>query len=68
MLVNMHVHAGDRKMTEAHSAKFFVRADGSSVIQKQGDLTDREANTISRFIKENYIEWKDLGGGDFFRG
>jgi len=25
----MHVHASDRKMTEAHSAKFFVRGDWS---------------------------------------
>ena len=68
----MHVHASDRKLTEAHSAKFFVRADGSSVMQKQGDLTDREANMISRFIKENYLDmykmWKDFGGGEFFHG
>lgn len=67
----MHVHAGDRKMTEVNSAKFFVKADGCSVLQKKGDLTDREANIISKFIKENYLDmyrmWKDFGGGDFFR-
>lgn len=27
----MHVHASDKHLTEADSAKFFVRADGSSV-------------------------------------
>ena len=68
----MHVHASDKRMTEANSAKFFVRADGSSVKQKQGDLTDREVNTIVRFIKENYLDmykmWKDFGGREFFRG
>jgi hypothetical protein len=57
-------------MTEAHSAKFFVRGDGSSVMQKQGDLTNREVNIITRFIKENYLDmykiWKDFGGGGFF--
>ena len=68
----MPVHASDKRMTEANSAKSFVRADGSSVMQKQGDLTDREVNTIVRFIKENYLDmykmWKDFGGGEFFRG
>lgn len=67
----MHVHASDRKMTEANSAKFFVRADGSSELKKRGDLTDKQIRLIVRFIKENYIDmykmWKDFGGGDFYR-
>ena len=28
----MHAHASDKKMTEEGSAKFFVRADGSTEI------------------------------------
>ena len=68
----MHVHASDRKMTEANSAKFFVKEDGSSVLQKRGDLTDREINIISKFIKANYLDmyrtWKEFGGGDYYRG
>lgn len=67
----MHVHASDRKLTEANSAKFFVREDGSSVMQKRGDLTDSEITTIQKFIKENYIDmyktWKDFGGKEFYR-
>lgn len=67
----MHVHASDKHLTEADSAKFFVRADGSSVLQKRGDLTDKEINVIEKFIKLNYQDmyktWKDFGGGDFFR-
>ena len=68
----MHVHASDKKLTEANSAKFFVKADGSSVLQHRGDLTDREINIIQRFIKENYLDmyqtWKRFGGEDFYRG
>ena len=68
----MHVHASDKELTEARSAKFFVRADGSSKMEKRGDLTDRQVSVIQRFIKENYVEmyqrWKNCGGGDFFRG
>ncbi len=68
----MHVHASDRKLTERNSAKFFVRADGSTVLKERGDLTDREISIISRFIKENYLDmyqtWKDFGGGDYYRG
>lgn len=68
----MHVHASDKKLTERNSAKFFVRADGSTVLKQRGDLTDREISIITRFIKENYLDmyqtWKDFGGGDYFRG
>ena len=32
----MHVHASDKKLTEEGSAKFFVKANGDSVLQKQG--------------------------------
>ena len=39
-------------------------------MQKQGDLTDREASIIQRFIRENYLDmykmWKDFGGESFF--
>ena len=68
----MHVHASDKELTEARSAKFFVRADGSSKMEKRGDLTDRQVSVIQKFIKENYVEmyqrWKTYGGGEFFRG
>lgn len=68
----MHVHASDRKLTEANSAKFFVRADGSTVLQKRGDLTDIEVNKIERFIKANYIDmykkWQAFGGKNYYEG
>lgn len=67
----MHVHASDKHLTEEHSAKFFVREDGSTLVQKHGDLTEREEIIIRRFIKENYLDmyktWKDFGGKGFYK-
>lgn len=50
----MHVHASDRKLTEAASAKLFVRANGDTVVQEKGVLNDRELRKIQAFIKLNY--------------
>ena len=52
----MHVHASDGKLTEAGSAKFFVKDDGDTVIQNRGILKDRELRKIQDFIKQNYQE------------
>ena len=52
----MHAHASDSKLTEAGSAKFFVRADGSTVLQKRGTLKDHEITKIQKFIKSHYLE------------
>ena len=40
----MHVHASDRKLTEAGSAKFFVMNNGDTTVEKRGQLNDREIN------------------------
>ena len=47
----MHAHASDRKLTESGSAKFFVKSDGSTIVQKRGVLSDREIIIIQEFIK-----------------
>lgn len=52
----MHVHASDSKLTESGSAKFFVKDNGDTVLQKRGILTDKEIAKIQSFIKENYKE------------
>ena len=66
----MHVHASDKKLTEYNSAKFFVRADGTTVLQKRVDLTDKQIRIIEKFIEANYLDmyktWKDFGGKDFY--
>ncbi len=57
----MHVHASDKKLTEAGSAKLFVKGNGETEVKTQGLLTDRELRIIREFIKDNYkdmyIRW-----------
>ena len=66
----MHVHASDRKLTEAGSAKFFVKSNGDTVVQNQGTLTDRELNKIQSFIKDNYkemyLKWASMSENGFY--
>lgn len=66
----MHVHANDRKLSEAGSAKFFVNADGSSVLKNRGRLSDIEIRKIKEFIKENYqemyIKWAEYSENGFY--
>ena len=47
-------------LNEEGSAKFFVRADGSTVVQHRGRLTDREIKGIQAFVKVNYREMYQL--------
>ena len=66
----MHVHASDRRLTEAGSAKFFVKSNGDTVPQNQGMLTDRELRKIQAFIKENYkemyLKWSEMSENGFY--
>ena len=68
----MHVHASDKKLTEQKSAQFFVRADGSSVLRRRGDLTDREVAGIRAYIKKNYLSmyalWSTMSSRGFYVG
>ena len=68
----MHVHASDKKLTEAGSAKFFVKGNGDSVLQNKVILTDREISKIQAFIKENYEKmyekWAQYSENGFYRG
>lgn len=67
----MHVHASDRKLTEAGSAKFFVKENGDSVLQNRGELTDREIRIIQIFIKNNYqemyLKWSQYSKNSFYK-
>lgn len=67
-----HVHASDSKLTEAGSAKFFVKENGDTEIRDKGMLSRIELGTIQRFIKENYKEmykkWSALSDIGFFVG
>ena len=67
----MHVHASDRRLTEAGSAKLFVRSNGDTVLQSRGILSDRELRCIQQFIKENYremyLKWSRLSEEGFYQ-
>lgn len=67
----MHVHASDRRLTEAGSAKFFVKSNGDTVVQNQGNLTERELNRIQAFIKDNYkdmyLKWASMSENGYYR-
>lgn len=66
----MHVHASDSKLTEESSAKFFVRSNGDTDVQKRGVLNDREISDIQAFIKlhykEMYIKWKEKSSKGYY--
>ena len=68
----MHVHASDKRLTEAGSAKFFVKGNGDTVVQHKGKLTELEIRRIRRFIKENYEEmyqkWSSVSDEGFYQG
>ena len=68
----MHVHAGNEEMNERIAAKFFVKANGDTVLQKAGDLNSRLVSGIQQFIKENYREmyarWQEFSDTGFYTG
>jgi hypothetical protein len=66
----MHVHASDNKFTESGSAKFFVKNNGDTTVEKQGVLTDREVRKIREYIKlhykEMYLTWQEVADTGFY--
>ncbi len=56
----MHVHASDKQLTEHGSAKFFVKANGDTTVEKTGKLSDHDINKIRKFIKVHYKEMYDV--------
>lgn len=51
----MYAHASDSKLTEAGSAKLFIKPDGDTIIQRQGDVSASDMRKIQRYIKLNYV-------------
>ena len=66
----MLVHASDKKLTESGSAKFFVKSNGDTTVERQGILSEREVRIIREFIKDNYkemyLKWSELSDNGFF--
>lgn len=51
----IHAHASDSKLTEAGSAKLFIKADGDTNVQNRGCLSDKELLIIQKYIRNNYL-------------
>lgn len=68
----MHVHASDRKLTEAGSAKIFVKGNGDTEVREKGRLSSQELRTICAFIKDNYkdmyLKWSSMSQEGYYRG
>ena len=68
----MHVHASDKRLTEAGSAKLFVKGNGDTEVKVRGVLTDKELRIIREFIKDNYkemyIRWSSMSPNEFYEG
>lgn len=66
----MHAHASDRKLTEAGSAKFFVKGNGDTILQHRGILTNTEIRKIQKFIKEHYqemyLKWSEYSQNGYY--
>ena len=57
-------------LTEAGSAKFFVKENGDTVLQNNGILNNREILKIQDFIKDNYkdmyLKWAKYSENGFY--
>lgn len=66
----MHVHVSDSRLTEAGSAKLFVRGNGDTDVVESGVLSERDIRRIQDFIKENYLsmyaKWSQKSSQGFF--
>lgn len=66
----MHVHASDKRLTEAGSAKLFVKGNGDTEVKNRGILSDKELRIIREFIKDNYkemyIRWSSMSTKGFY--
>lgn len=68
----MHVHASDKRLTEAGSAKFFVKGNCDTIVKARGILTEKELRIIREFVKVNYkemyIRWSTMSSKGFYEG
>ena len=67
----MHVHASDSKLSERGSAKFFVKENGDTLLQKRVILSDTEISKIQAFIKTNYremyLKWAEYSDKGYYK-
>ena len=57
----IHAHASNSASLPAKgSAKFFIKNNGDTIVQKCGDLSDKDIRDIQKFIKKNYLKMYKL--------
>ena len=61
----MHVHASDKKLTEAGSAKLFVFENGDTKIENYGCVSKSDMNKIH---KEMYEKWSRSSTNGYYHG
>lgn len=58
------------RLQKAGSAKFFVKSNGDTTVEKTGMLNEREIRKIRKFIKlhykEMYIRWQQTADTGFY--
>ncbi len=64
----MHVHASDARLTEAGSAKLFVKANGDTIVQRKGQVSERDMSRIQKYIKLNHETMFELWSRDSEHG
>lgn len=66
----MHVHAGDRKLTEPGSAKLYVYDNGDTKVTEWGCVSDIDMKKIQIYIKNNhelmYKKWKQYSENGYY--
>ena len=75
----MHVHASDRRLTEAGSAKFFVKENGDTLVQAENDhiigAVCYSAGAVDRSVGNGIVQncllyvtaVNGMGSGCFYR-
>lgn len=65
----MHVHASDRELSEAGSAKLFVYDDGETKITQWGTVNEQDMRKIQMYIKSNhkqmYKKWSQYSDNGY---
>ena len=62
----IHAHASDSKLTEAGSAKIWVKENGDTIVANYGIISHSDISVIRQFMKDNIDSikstWTDFSG------
>jgi len=68
----MHVHASDKSLNASTSAKLFVKDNGDTVIERNGQVNQSDMAKIQKYIKLNYKimykKWSTYSDTGYYNG